>query len=147
MKTGDINLSLGTGNFPQVIWNVEPDMERLGAEWYLDRHNTTLALVTNYRQTLFVRSAGSLLIEVTLGDGTAITPLRTTRNLFAWGVESDEQLDDAIEGRGKRGRFVYKDNPYFEVVRYGDGAVLFTTHNIFEAVQMALDTIMKGYAG
>ncbi len=147
MKTGDINLSLGSGNFPQVLWNADLDMERLGAEWYLDRHNTTLAVVTNYRQTLYVRTAGNLRIRVIQHDGTPLVSITTTAQLNDWGISSDEQLDDAIQGTRKKGRFLYEENPYFEVVRYDDNSVAFTTHNLFEAVQMAFDTITKGYAG
>lgn len=134
---------------PQVIWNVEPNVDQLGAEWYVDTPNKTLVLVTNYRQTLYVRTAGSLLIHVHQEHegGTSSSSITRTKDLILWGIDTDAQLDDAISHRRKKNSFTYADNPYFEVVRYIDESVVFNSHNIIEAVEVAFETITKGYAG
>lgn len=149
MRTGDITVSMGGGMSPQVIWNVKPNVEQLGAEWYLDMANKTLVLITNYKQTLYVRTAGNLLINVhqELETGTSSSSITNTNQLLLWGISTDEQLDEAISNRRKKNSFTYADNPYFEVVRYADESVVFNTHNIMEAVEVAFDTITKGYAG
>lgn len=149
MRTGDITVSMGGGMYPQVIWNVKPNVEQLGAEWYVDMANPTLVLITNYRQTLYVRTAGRLLINVHKQHegGTSNSVITGSAGLLAWGIDTDEQLDDAISHRRTKNAFTYAENPYFEVVRYNDNSVVFTNHNIMEAVEVAFDTITKGYAG
>lgn len=147
MRTGDITVSMAGGSFPHVVWNVRPNMEQLGAEWYVGCRNTTLVLVTNYHQSLFVRTAGRLQIDVVSERLGGIAPITTATDLIKWGITTDEQLDDAISHKRKKEKFDYVDNPYFEVVRHSDGSVVFTNHDIMEAVSVAVDTLVMGYAG
>ena len=147
MRTGDISVSMYGGSFPHVVWNVEPNVDRLGAEWYMGCRNQTLVLVTNYHQSLFVRTAGRLHIEVVSEVLSAIAPITTATDLIKWGIGSDEQLDDAISHKRKKEKFNYLDNPYFEVVSHPDGSVVFTNHDIMEAVSVAVNTMITGYAG
>jgi hypothetical protein len=143
MNTGNINVSMVGNNFPSVIWNVKPNLEQLGAEWYVHENNKTLVLITNYRQHLYVRVGGRLLIEVRSKNNELYTTIGTTKDLYKWGATTDELLDEfALQKK----RFVYKDNPYFEVVSHQDESVLFQNHNLLEAVQFAFDTLVKGYA-
>jgi hypothetical protein len=62
------------------------------------------------------------------------------KDLETWGITSDDELEEAISVKKK---YMYLDNPWFEVVEVNGRNVLYTCHDIFDAVQYAIENAMR----
>jgi len=142
MSTGNISIT-NCCNVPDVVWNIQPDLNKSGAEWYVGRSNKTLVLVSDYINPLVVRVAGQLRIDIPRNQKSGYTTsamIMNEKDLETWGITSDEELEEAISVKKK---YMYLDNPWFEVVEVNGRNVLYTCHDIFDAVQYAIENAMK----
>lgn len=142
MSTGNITLTQNLRNVPDVVWNVPPDINRSGAEWYVGRPNKTLVLVNDYINPLVVVVAGHLRIDLIRNKKLGYTTpalIVNDKDLEQWGINNDQELDEAVNEKKK---FEYLDNPWFDVIEVESRTKLYSCHDIFEAVQYAMKLVM-----
>ena len=143
MSTGNITLTQNLRNVPDVVWNVPPDINRSGAEWYVGRPNKTLVLVNDYVNPLVVVVAGHLRIDLIRNKKLGFTTsalIMNAKDLETWGINNDQELDEAVNEKKK---YEYLDNPWFEVIEVESRTKLYSCHDIFEAVQYAMKLVME----
>lgn len=141
-RTGNISITNGC-NVPDVVWNIQPDLNRSGAEWYVGRSNKTLVLISDYINPVVIQVAGQLRIDVPQSKKSGYTKsamIQNEKDLELWGITSDDDLEDAISVKKK---YEYLDNPWFEVVEVNGRTVLYACHDIFNAVQYAIENAMR----
>lgn len=141
-RTGNISITNGC-NVPDVVWNIQPDLNRSGAEWYVGRTNKTLVLISDYINPVVIQVAGQLRIDVPQSKKSGYTKsamIQNEKDLELWGITSDDDLEDAISVKKK---YEYLDNPWFEVVEVNGRTVLYACHDIFNAVQYAIENAMR----
>jgi hypothetical protein len=143
MSTGNITLTQNLRNVPDVVWNIPPDINRSGAEWYVGRPNKTLVLVNDYVNPLVVVVAGHLRIDLIRNKKSGYTTsalIMNAKDLETWGINNDQELDEAVNEKKK---YEYLDNPWFEVIEVESRTKLYSCHDIFEAVQYAMKLVME----
>jgi hypothetical protein len=142
MSTGNITLTQNLRNVPDVVWNIPPDINRSGAEWYVGRPNRTLVLVNDYINPLVVVVSGNLRIDIPRNKKSSYTTsalIINAKDLEQWGINNDQELDEAVNEKKK---YEYLDNPWFDVVEVESKTKLYSCHDIFEAVQYAMKLVM-----
>ena len=143
MSTGNIIVTGGNvRNVPQVIWNVPPNLSRSGAEWYVGNVNKTVVFAQSETMQLAVCVQGELKIDIVSKGHDHYGAIYNATDLEQWGITNDETLDEFVT---ERKRFVYVNNPWFEVFDANDSSGaegLYITHDIFDAVQFAIDYLM-----
>ena len=130
-------------NVPDVVWNIPPDINRSGAEWYVGRPNKTLVLVNDYINPLVVVVSGYLRIDLIRNKKSGYTTsalIMNEKDLETWGINNDQELDEAVNEKKK---YEYLDNPWFEVIEVESRTKLYSCHDIFEAVQYAMKLVME----
>jgi hypothetical protein len=143
MSTGNITLTQNLRNVPDVVWNIPPDINRSGAEWYVGRPNKTLVLVNDYINPLVVVVSGYLRIDLIRNKKSGYTTsalIMNEKDLETWGINNDQELDEAVNEKKK---YEYLDNPWFDVVEVESKTKLYSCHDIFEAVQYAMKLVME----
>jgi hypothetical protein len=143
MSTGNITLTQNLRNVPDVVWNIPPDINRSGAEWYVGRPNKTLVLVNDYINPLVVVVSGYLRIDLIRNKKSGYTTsalIMNEKDLETWGINNDQELDEAVNEKKK---YEYLDNPWFEVIEVESRTKLYSCHDIFEAVQYAMKLVME----
>ena len=139
--TGDINFTNNSVmSLPIVTWNVAPNLDQKGAEWYVGLENRTVAYAYTMLHSCVVRVAGNLRIEI-LGKYRSQNELVNETELWQWGITTDAQLDELVLEKKK---FKYLENPYFEIVDpMNQNFVMGASHNIFTAVQTAITLLCE----
>ena len=107
MSTGNISITNGC-NVPDVVWNIQPDLNRSGAEWYVGRTNKTLVLVSDYINPLVIRVAGQLRIDIPRNQKSGYTTsamimnekdleIQKLKRTYDWAISpiKDEELHKA----------------------------------------------------
>jgi hypothetical protein len=143
MSTGNITLTQNLRNVPDVVWNIPPDINRSGAEWYVGRPNKTLVLINDYINPLVVVVSGYLRIDLIRNKKSGYTTsalIMNEKDLETWGINNDQELDEAVNEKKK---YEYLDNPWFEVIEVESRTKLYSCHDIFEAVQYAMKLVME----
>jgi hypothetical protein len=143
MSTGNIVINGGKlCNVPDVVWNINPDIHRAGAEWYVGRPNRTLVLVNDYINPLVVVVSGNLRIDIPRNKKSGYTTsalIVNEKDLETWGINNDAELDEAVNEKKK---YEYLDNPWFDVIEVQSKTKLYSCHDIFDAVQYAMQVVM-----
>jgi hypothetical protein len=140
-STGDINFTnTSVMSLPMVTWNVAPNTEQTGAEWYVGSDNKTVAYIYNLYRSYVVRVAGTLRLQIRAKETIEVVD---QADLWQWGITTDAQLDELV---GDKKKFKYLENPWFEIVDPIEPTqVLGTSHNIFIAVQSAVTTLGRSH--
>ena len=140
-STGDINFTNNSVmSLPMVTWNVAPNTEQTGAEWYVGSGNKTVAYIYNLHRSYVVRVAGTLRLQIRAKETIEVID---QADLWQWGITTDAQLDELV---GDKKKFKYLENPWFEIVDPIElTQVLGTSHNIFIAVQSAVTALGRSH--
>jgi len=143
MSTGNIIVTGGNvRNVPQVIWNVPPNLSRAGAEWYVGGTNKTVVFAQSPTMQLAVCVQGELKIDIVSKGHDHYGAIHNATDLEQWGITNDETLDEFVT---ERKRFVYVNNPWFEVFDANNSSGeegLYVTHDLFDAVQFSVEYLM-----
>ena len=117
-------------------------MSRAGAEWYVGNANKTVVFAQSPTMQLAVCVVGTLKIDVVSKSHDHYGAIHNATDLEQWGITTDQLLDEFVT---ERKRFVYVNNPWFEVFDANVSANpegLYVTHDIFDAVQFAVEYLM-----
>jgi hypothetical protein len=107
------------------------------------RPNKTLVLVNDYINPLVVVVSGYLRIDLIRNKKSGYTTsalIMNEKDLETWGINNDQELDEAVNEKKK---YEYLDNPWFDVVEVESKTKLYSCHDIFEAVQYAMKLVME----